>query len=87
MSINPENNEGENMETVTTPGSLSSIAASHADKKPGNQALGVGLEARGIHAWFGQKHALADVSLDFWSGTVTALIGPSGCGKSTLVLM
>ena len=85
MSINPENNEGENMETVTTPGSLSSIAASHTDKKPGNQALGVGLEARGIHAWFGQKHALADVSLDFWSGTVTALIGPSGCGKSTFL--
>ena len=85
MSIEPDKNEGENMETTSRPGSLSDIAAQHAEKKPGSQALGVGLEARGIHAWFGQKHALADVSLDFWSGTVTALIGPSGCGKSTFL--
>ncbi|HEY3292871.1 MAG TPA: phosphate ABC transporter ATP-binding protein [Candidatus Nanopelagicaceae bacterium] len=28
---------------------------------------------------------LEDMSLDFWSGTVTALIGPSGCGKSTFI--
>jgi phosphate transport system ATP-binding protein len=28
---------------------------------------------------------LKDISLDFWSGTVTALIGPSGCGKSTFI--
>ena len=47
--------------------------------------MGVGLEARGVHAWFGEKHALANVSLDFWPGTVTALIGPSGCGKSTFI--
>jgi len=47
--------------------------------------LGVGLEARGVHAWFGEKHVLANVSLDFWPGTVTALIGPSGCGKTTFI--
>lgn len=46
---------------------------------------GVGLEARGIHAWFGDRMVLEDMSLDFWSGTVTALIGPSGCGKSTFI--
>ena len=44
-----------------------------------------GLETRGAHAWFGTHHALADVSLDFAAGTVTALIGPSGCGKSTFI--
>lgn len=43
------------------------------------------LSARGIHAWFGQHHALEDISLDFAPGTVTALIGPSGCGKSTFI--
>ena len=47
--------------------------------------MGVGLEARGIHAWFDDKHVLKDVTLDFASGTVTALIGPSGCGKSTFI--
>ena len=81
----PLDKGNENMET-TTPSSLSSVAANAAaKKKPGSGALGVGLEARGIHAWFGDKLVLKDISLDFWSGTVTALIGPSGCGKSTFI--
>ena len=70
----------------TTPSSLSSVAAAAASKKKQSTgAQGVGLEARGIHAWFGDKLVLEDISLDFWSGTVTALIGPSGCGKSTFI--
>lgn len=74
------------METHAQPSSLAGIAAAaDAKKAPGNNALGVGLEARNIHAWFGEKLALRDVSLDFWAGTVTALIGPSGCGKSTFI--
>jgi len=44
-----------------------------------------GLEARNVHAWFGDHHALADVSLNFPARTVTGLIGPSGCGKSTFI--
>ena len=43
------------------------------------------LEAKGVHAWFSKHHALADVSLNFNAGSVTALIGPSGCGKSTFI--
>jgi phosphate transport system ATP-binding protein len=43
------------------------------------------LEARGIHAWFGNHHVLSDINLDFAPSTVTALIGPSGCGKSTFI--
>jgi phosphate transport system ATP-binding protein len=65
--------------------SLSDIAQSHTIREGGVRAAGTGLEARGIHAWFGKHHALADVSLDFAPGTVTALIGPSGCGKSTFI--
>ncbi|MGY2873122.1 phosphate transport system ATP-binding protein [Marmoricola sp. URHA0025 HA25] len=44
-----------------------------------------GLVARGVHAWFGDHHVLADVDLEMRSGEVTALIGPSGCGKSTFL--
>jgi phosphate transport system ATP-binding protein len=78
--------EGEKDMSTTTPSSLSSVANSASKTRtPGTSALGVGLEARNIHAWFGQKHVLNDISLDFWSGTVTALIGPSGCGKSTFI--
>ena len=65
--------------------SLSEVASATTPRSSGNRAIGTGLEARGIHAWFGQHHALADVSLDFAPGTVTALIGPSGCGKSTFI--
>jgi phosphate transport system ATP-binding protein len=66
------------------PNSLAGVAAAH-HREPGNAPLGSGLEARGIHAWFGSHLALENVSLDFAAGTVTALIGPSGCGKSTFI--
>ena len=71
---------------MTTPSSLASVAASAASaRKAGTKILGIGLEARRVHAWFGKHHALANVTLDFAAGTVTALIGPSGCGKSTFI--
>ena len=76
-------NDGENMST-TTPHSLADVA-NHNTRRPGTSPLGTGLEARGIHAWFGKHLALENVSLDFAAGTVTALIGPSGCGKSTFI--
>jgi len=43
------------------------------------------LETRGINVWFGARHVLRDVSLQFPNNQVTALIGPSGCGKSTFI--
>ncbi len=65
--------------------SLSDVANART-AKVGTPTVGsTGLEAKNIHAWFGSKHVLEDISLDFFSGTVTALIGPSGCGKSTFI--
>jgi phosphate transport system ATP-binding protein len=65
--------------------SLSDVAAART-AMVGKPILGAtGLEAKGIHAWFGKKHVLEDISMDFFSGSVTALIGPSGCGKSTFI--
>lgn len=43
------------------------------------------LSAHGINLWFGQKHVLKHVDVDFPERKITALIGPSGCGKSTLL--
>ncbi|MTA85730.1 MAG: ATP-binding cassette domain-containing protein [Actinobacteria bacterium] len=68
-----------------TMSSLSDVANAQLPRKATSAAAGTGLEARGVHAWFGKHHALADVSLDFAPGSVTALIGPSGCGKSTFI--
>lgn len=69
-----------------TPSSLSSVAMSHQSNSKRREIVdGVGLEARNIYAWFGKKLVLEDISMNFASGTVTALIGPSGCGKSTFI--
>ncbi len=43
------------------------------------------LGTKNVHAWFGNHHALADVTLEMVPLQVTALIGPSGCGKSTFL--
>jgi phosphate transport system ATP-binding protein len=43
------------------------------------------LETKDINVWFGARHVLKDVNLQFPNNKVTALIGPSGCGKSTFI--
>ncbi|MGI9195481.1 MAG: phosphate ABC transporter ATP-binding protein PstB [Candidatus Nanopelagicus sp.] len=65
--------------------SLADVASNRLQTQTANPVGSTGLEARAIHAWFGKKHVLEDISLDFYTGTVTALIGPSGCGKSTFI--
>src|ERR1700731_5153224 len=40
---------------------------------------------RSLNFYYGQAHALKNVSLNLFKGQVTAFIGPSGCGKSTLL--
>jgi phosphate transport system ATP-binding protein len=42
-------------------------------------------EAKNVNFFYGDFHALKDVSMSFPDKTVTALIGPSGCGKSTFL--
>ena len=41
------------------------------------------LTVENLDVWYGDDHALKDVSMEIPENSVTALIGPSGCGKST----
>jgi phosphate transport system ATP-binding protein len=43
------------------------------------------LATRDLNVWYGDEHALHDISMDIPEKSVTALIGPSGCGKSTFL--
>lgn len=43
------------------------------------------IEAKNVDFYYGDFHALKDISMTMEKNTVTAFIGPSGCGKSTFL--
>jgi len=43
------------------------------------------MEALDLNVFYGDFHAVHDVTLPFGRNEITALIGPSGCGKSTVL--
>ncbi|WP_394132196.1 phosphate ABC transporter ATP-binding protein PstB [Shewanella maritima] len=43
------------------------------------------LEVNNLNLFYGETHALKNISMPIPARQVTALIGPSGCGKSTLL--
>lgn len=43
------------------------------------------ITARNVNVYYGDNHAIKNVSLDIGHNEVVSLIGPSGCGKSTFI--
>jgi len=43
------------------------------------------ISTKNLNLFYGELHALKDVSIDIPGNQVTAFIGPSGCGKSTFL--
>lgn len=43
------------------------------------------IETKNINFYYGNFHALKNISMKMETNTVTAFIGPSGCGKSTFL--
>ena len=50
-----------------------------------SDATGLKIAARDVDVFYGDHHAIKDVSVAIADRTVTAFIGPSGCGKSTFL--
>ena len=50
-----------------------------------NESAPLKVVARGVNVYYGEKHALNDVSVDIPGRGVMAFIGPSGCGKTTFL--
>jgi phosphate transport system ATP-binding protein len=43
------------------------------------------ISARNVNIYYGEKHAIKDLSIEIPDRAVSAFIGPSGCGKSTFL--
>ncbi len=43
------------------------------------------ISVKDLNLYYGENHALKDVSMDIRENAITAFIGPSGCGKSTFL--
>jgi phosphate transport system ATP-binding protein len=71
---------------MAEPSVVREIASEQPEERHAPQSNpAVKMRARGVNVYYGDNHALQDVSLDITRDEVTALIGPSGCGKSTLL--
>ena len=52
-------------------------------KKPASTKIK--MASKDMNVYYGDFHALKDITLNFPEHEITALIGPSGCGKSTFL--
>jgi len=69
-------NEAAAATATTTTDSVASAEASTGAAK---------VSAQGVNVYYGDTHALREVSIDIPQNQVTSMIGPSGCGKSTFL--
>jgi phosphate transport system ATP-binding protein len=61
-----------------------SLETRHTDS-PISQKPATRLEARNLHFYYGDFHAIKGIDMHLYDRQITALIGPSGCGKSTFL--
>lgn len=47
--------------------------------------FGQGITVKNANLWYGETHALRDISMQIPERKITAFIGPSGCGKSSFL--
>ena len=62
-----------------------SVPSAPVSSTPGQVEPQAKVTARGLNFYYGEHHALKNISITLGTNRVTAFIGPSGCGKSTLL--
>jgi phosphate transport system ATP-binding protein len=72
------------MTVITAPAAQTAVPAVNRAALD-TAALSPKIVIRHLNFYYGNSHALKDISLTLFKNTVTAFIGPSGCGKSTLL--
>ena len=79
------------METTMTDTAVKGTQQKMEDRQVPDHTIGevhvdnARMTARGVDVYYGDKHAIQDVTLDIGSSQVISFIGPSGCGKSTFL--
>jgi phosphate transport system ATP-binding protein len=58
------------------------LAGGSANVKSFNNSI---ISVENLNLWYGESHALNEITLEIPEKQVTAIIGPSGCGKSTFL--
>ena len=84
MSLEPHETERKSPPVTGTP-STRRFEPSTRAAAPAPTTTGRTVRLKGLHAYYGDQHAVRGVDLEYKANQVTAMIGPSGCGKSTLV--
>ena len=62
-----------------------SVSSETTISKPAPAARDAKVVGRNVNVFYGEKHAIQDISVDIPDRGVMAFIGPSGCGKSTFL--
>jgi phosphate transport system ATP-binding protein len=71
--------------TSDSPAGRSAQAEASVAGSASSSAGGHNVVLQDLNAYYGELHAVKDMSIEFPANEVTAIIGPSGCGKSTMV--
>ena len=69
-------------DTTTSPTKEDAMPIAPSDLDSGKTPK---MKAENVNVYYGDKHAIKDVSINIHDDKVTAFIGPSGCGKSTFL--
>lgn len=83
MSDDPKTRTAANRDLGPGRGAVARRDEASAVEKTGNNPVAIAIND--LDFYYGDFHAVTNVTIEFLKNEVTALIGPSGCGKSTVL--